>query len=85
MGVRPAVAARAVSGRRRPDDRGVLNGIVWSFRTGAARRDVPERYGPGATACAPCTVPRGSGCSVSFSPRSWLATVRYEVTATGEV
>ncbi|MFE3624085.1 transposase, partial [Streptomyces sp. NPDC059159] len=28
-------------GRRRLDDRMVLNGIVWKFRTGVAWRDVP--------------------------------------------
>ncbi|MGI5359034.1 transposase [Streptomyces sp. CA-252508] len=33
-------------GRKRLDDRAVLNGIVWKFRTGPAWRDVPERYGP---------------------------------------
>ncbi|MFI6517662.1 IS5 family transposase [Spirillospora sp. NPDC050679] len=32
-------------GRPRADDRRVLNGIVWKFRTGVAWRDVPERYG----------------------------------------
>ncbi|MFF0066625.1 transposase [Streptomyces sp. NPDC005279] len=31
------------------NDRPVLNGIVWKFRTGTAWRDVPERYGPWAT------------------------------------
>ncbi|WP_324607681.1 transposase [Streptomyces sp. NRRL S-646] len=36
-------------GRKRLDDRRVLNGIVWKFRTGTAWRDVPERYGPWAT------------------------------------
>lgn len=36
-------------GRKRLDDRTVLNGIVWKFRTGIAWRDVPERYGPWAT------------------------------------
>jgi transposase len=35
--------------RKRLDDRRVLNGIVWKFRTEVAWRDVPERYGPGAT------------------------------------
>ncbi|MFF9489066.1 transposase [Streptomyces sp. NPDC014676] len=29
--------------------RAVLNGIVWKFRTGMARWDVPERYGSRAT------------------------------------
>ncbi|MFI0507769.1 transposase [Streptomyces albogriseolus] len=36
-------------GRQRLDDRTVLNGTVGKFRTGTARRDVPERYGPWAT------------------------------------
>lgn len=27
----------------------VLNGIVWTFRTGSAWRDMPERYGSRAT------------------------------------
>ncbi|MEU1409785.1 transposase [Streptomyces sp. NPDC005728] len=36
-------------GRKRLDDRRVLNGIVWKFRAGTAWRDVPERYGPWAT------------------------------------
>lgn len=36
---------RPVFGRPRLDDRTVLNGIVWKFRTGVAWRDVPERYG----------------------------------------
>ncbi|GAA3227148.1 hypothetical protein GCM10020256_38220 [Streptomyces thermocoprophilus] len=50
MGVHPAAVARVVAGgRKRLDDRTVLNGIVWKFRTGTAWRDVPERYGPWAT------------------------------------
>ncbi|MCY0944975.1 IS5 family transposase [Streptomyces antarcticus] len=36
---------RPLLGRPRLDDRMVLNGIVWKFRTGVAWRDVPERYG----------------------------------------
>ncbi|MGA5171230.1 MULTISPECIES: IS5 family transposase [Streptomyces] len=40
---------RPERGRRRLDDRTVLNGIVWKFRTGSAWRDVPERYGSWAT------------------------------------
>jgi len=32
-------------GRPRADDRRVLNGIVFRFRSGVAWRDVPERYG----------------------------------------
>ncbi len=36
-------------GRPRADDRRMLNGIVWKFRTGAPWRDVPERYGSWAS------------------------------------
>ncbi|GAB2949673.1 hypothetical protein GCM10027028_59970 [Streptomyces sundarbansensis] len=39
----------SLRGRKRLDDRRVLNGIVWEFRTGTAWWDVPERYGPWAT------------------------------------
>ncbi|CAM5444342.1 transposase [Streptomyces purpurascens] len=38
----------SLRGRKRLDDRRVLNGIGWKFRTGTAWRDVPERYGPWA-------------------------------------
>lgn len=33
----------------RVDDRRVINGILWRFRSGARWRDVPERYGPRTT------------------------------------
>ena len=33
----------------RVDDRRVLNGILWRFRTGSPWRDIPERYGPPTT------------------------------------
>ncbi|WP_443074114.1 IS5 family transposase [Streptomyces sp. NBC_01456] len=46
--VRPLLPA-SLRGRKRLDDRRILNGIVWKFRTGTAWRDVPERYGPWAT------------------------------------
>lgn len=46
--VRPLLPA-LLRGRKRLDDRRVLNGIVWKLRTGIAWRDVPERYGPWAT------------------------------------
>ncbi|WP_412842101.1 IS5 family transposase [Brucella pseudintermedia] len=38
-----------VRGVARVDDRRVINGILWQFRTGAPWRDVPERYGPRTT------------------------------------
>ena len=34
------------AGKRRKDDRLVINGILWKLATGAPWRDVPERYGP---------------------------------------
>ncbi len=33
-------------GKRRKDDRLVLNGILWKLATGVPWRDLPERYGP---------------------------------------
>lgn len=38
-----------VRGVPRVDDRRVINGILWRFRTGAPWRDIPERYGPRTT------------------------------------
>ncbi|MFJ7258255.1 IS5 family transposase [Streptomyces sp. NPDC098085] len=46
--VRPLLPA-SLRGRKRLDDRTVLNGIVRKFRTGVGWRDVPEQYGPWAT------------------------------------
>ncbi|MFE0764814.1 transposase [Streptomyces smyrnaeus] len=40
---------RSGRGSRRLDDRMILNGIVWKFRTGTARLEVHERYGSRAT------------------------------------
>ena len=39
-----------VDGRRRGDDRTILNGIFYILRTGTPWRDLPERYGPYTTA-----------------------------------
>jgi transposase len=36
-------------GVARVDDRRVINGILWRFRTGSLWVDVPERYGPYTT------------------------------------
>lgn len=36
---------RSKTGRPRNDDRQMLNGILWIARSGAAWRDLPERYG----------------------------------------
>lgn len=38
-----------VRGVPRVDDRRVINGILWRFRTGSPWRDIPERYGPRTT------------------------------------
>ncbi|MEU8473446.1 transposase [Streptomyces sp. NPDC029006] len=46
--IRPLLP-ESLRGRKCLDDRTILNGIVWKFRTGVAWRDVPERYGPWAT------------------------------------
>ncbi|MEV5271096.1 transposase [Streptomyces werraensis] len=46
--VRPLLP-ESLRSRKRLDDRTVLNGIVWKFRTGTAWWDVPERYGSWAT------------------------------------
>ncbi|WPZ37174.1 IS5 family transposase (plasmid) [Thalassobaculum sp. OXR-137] len=40
---------RKSRGVKRVDDRRVINGILWRFRTGSSWRDVPERYGPRTT------------------------------------
>ena len=34
------------AGKRRKDDRLVIDGILWKLATGAPWRDLPERYGP---------------------------------------
>jgi transposase len=36
-------------GRPRNEDRQILNGILWIVRSGAAWRDLPERYGAWST------------------------------------
>ena len=36
-------------GRPRADDRLMLNGILWVLCSGAAWRDMPERFGPWST------------------------------------
>lgn len=41
--------AEQISGVARVDDRRVLNGIPWRFRTGSPWADIPERYGPYTT------------------------------------
>jgi transposase len=47
IGPFPPVAATGPLPRRMRDQ---FNGVLWRFRTGSGWRDVPERYGPWATA-----------------------------------
>jgi transposase len=69
----------------RVDDRRVINGILWRFRTGSPWADVPERYGPYTTcfcgvfrsAIQPSNRTRSSGdskslLSVSIDPDSHI-------------
>ena len=55
-------------GVSRVDDRRVINGIVWRFRTGSPWADIPERYGPHTTctiasaSCAGAKRAYGIGC-----------------------
>ena len=39
----------ATTGRKPRDQRQMLNGILWTLRTGAPWRDLPERFGPWQT------------------------------------
>jgi len=42
-------AAHRRTGRPRIDDRLMLNGVLWVLCSGAAWRDMPERFGPWST------------------------------------
>ena len=52
----------------RVDDRRVLNGILWRFRTGAPWRDIPERYGPRTTLYNRSCAGGLRGCGTASSP-----------------
>jgi len=60
-------------GIERVDDRRVINGILWRFRTGSSWRDVPERYGPRTTLYNRFSRWRKSGCLGSPSGRRFKA------------
>ncbi len=47
--IKDLVAPEQKMGRPRSDDRLVLNGIFWILCSGAAWRDLPERFGPWST------------------------------------
>jgi transposase len=43
--LQPLLPPHKKTGRPRGEDRRILNGIRWIFRTGGPWRDLPERYG----------------------------------------
>ena len=49
-------------GVRRVNDRRLLNGIFWVFRSGAPWRDLPETYGPAPPATIASFVGGGRAC-----------------------
>ena len=52
---------RRKAGKRRKDDRLVINGILWKLATGAPWRDLPERYGPWQSVYTRCRRWRRAG------------------------
>jgi transposase len=59
----------------RVDDRRVLNGILWRFRTGAPWRDIPERSARGRSSTTGSSAGGRRGCgTVSSPPYQRLAT-----------
>ncbi|WP_167203077.1 transposase [Actinomyces respiraculi] len=44
-------AQRPATGRPRRDDRQVLDGVIYCYRTGVAWRGLSERFGPWQTVC----------------------------------
>lgn len=56
-----------VRGVARVDDRRVLNGILWRFRTASPLADVPERYGPLHHLLQPvCSMAQSRGSGIGF-------------------
>ena len=52
---------RRKAGKRRKDDRLVINGLLWKLATGAPWRDVPERSGPWQSVYTRCRRWRRAG------------------------
>jgi transposase len=50
----------------RVDDRRVLNGILWRFRSGSPWAEIPERYGATIGSCAGAKPGSGIGCWQRF-------------------
>ncbi|WP_374211273.1 transposase [Streptomyces sp. A 4/2] len=70
---------RSAKGRPRLDDRTVLNGILWKYRTGVAWRGVPRGTAPGppcirASGAGPGTEPSTGYCGPRKPRRTRLAT-----------
>ncbi len=53
----------------RLDDRRVLNGILWRFRTGSPWAKVPERYGPPTTCYNQFGASAKPGCGTGYFQR----------------
>lgn len=51
----------------RVDNRRVINGILWRFRTGSPWADVPERYAIDHLLQSHCPVAQGGGLGSDFS------------------
>ena len=68
------------AGKRRKDDRLVINGILWKLATGAPWRDVPERYGPWQSVYTRCRRWRRAGVWDGM-----LAAVQQQADAAGEL
>lgn len=49
--IKPFLPPQPITGRRRADDRKVINGILFVLATGCRWRDLPPCYGSGVTAC----------------------------------
>lgn len=68
------------TGRPRRDDRTTLNGAFWKLCSGAAWRDVPERYGPWQTVYDRFTRYRDDGTLDRI-----LAALRVRLDAEGQI
>jgi transposase len=60
----------------RVDDRHLINGILWRFRTGSPWPDVPERYGPAKRFFSKLKQFRGIPTRYDKNPLNFLAAVK---------
>ena len=68
------------AGKRRKDDRLVIEGILWKLATGAPWRDLPERHGPWQRVYTRCRRWRRAGVWDDM-----LATVQQQADAAGDL